>query len=247
MGSRLSNKTALVTAAANGIGRSTAIAFATEGARVIATDVDENGLAALKDAQPDIETRVLDVTDSNHIADAAAELSPNVLFNCAGYVADGPILKCSPEQWEFSLRLNLTSMYALIRAMLPDMVNGGSGSIINVASVASSIVGVPNRFVYGVTKAGVIGLTKSVAIDYVHHGVRCNAICPGTIQTPSLEHRLSAFEDPQAARAQFEARQPMRRLGRAEEVAALAVYLASDESAFTTGGIHVIDGGWTVA
>jgi len=239
---RLAGKTALVTAAAQGIGRATAELFAAEGATVWATDINLDGLSDLAGC----ETALLDVRDEASIAEALARSGPlDVLFNCAGAVPGGTILDCSPEQWALAYDLNLTSMYRIIRAALPDMIARGGGSIVNMSSVASSIKGVPNRFSYGVTKAGVIGLTKAVAADFVGQGIRCNAICPGTIETPSLHERLRATGDYEGALAAFVARQPMGRLGQASEVAALALYLASDDAAFTTGQIHVIDGGWT--
>jgi 2-keto-3-deoxy-L-fuconate dehydrogenase len=247
MSNRLNGKRALVTAAGQGIGRATALAFAAEGARVIATDINAKTLGELTDANRTIETRLLDVTDSAAIEALARDVGAvDVLFNCAGFVHHGTILDCAPDAWNFSLNLNLTSMYRMIRALLPRMLEAGGGSIVNMSSVASSIRGTPNRFVYGVTKAGVIGLTKSVAADYVAKGIRCNAICPGTVATPSLEDRINAFEDPVAARADFIRRQPMGRLGTAQEIAALAVFLASDESSYTTGAIHVVDGGWSM-
>ncbi|MFS2110169.1 SDR family oxidoreductase [Sphingomonas sp. Sphisp140] len=239
---RLAGKTALVTAAAQGIGRATAELFAGEGATVWATDVNLDGLSDLAGCR----TARLDVRDEASIAEALASAGPlDVLFNCAGAVPGGTILDCTAEQWALAQDLNLTSMYRIIRTALPAMIARGGGSIVNMSSVASSIKGVPNRFAYGVTKAGVIGLTKAVAADFVGQGIRCNAICPGTIETPSLHERLRATGDYEAALSAFVARQPMGRLGQAEEVAALALYLASDESAFTTGQIHVIDGGWT--
>ena len=247
MSNRLNGKRALVTAAGQGIGRATALAFAAEGARVIATDINAKTLGELTNANRTIETRLLDVTDSAAIEALARDVGAvDVLFNCAGFVHHGTILDCAPDAWNFSLNLNLTSMYRMIRALLPRMLEAGGGSIVNMSSVASSIRGTPNRFVYGVTKAGVIGLTKSVAADYVAKGIRCNAICPGTVATPSLEDRINAFEDPVAARADFIRRQPMGRLGTAQEIAALAVFLASDESSYTTGAIHVVDGGWSM-
>jgi 2-dehydro-3-deoxy-L-fuconate 4-dehydrogenase len=247
MSNRLNGKRALVTAAGQGIGRATALAFAAEGARVIATDINAKTLGELTDANRTIETRLLDVTDSAAIEALARDVGAvDVLFNCAGFVHHGTILDCAPDAWNFSLNLNLTSMYRMIRALLPRMLEAGGGSIVNMSSVASSIRGTPNRFVYGVTKAGVIGLTKSVAADYVAKGIRCNAICPGTVATPSLEDRINAFDDPVAARADFIRRQPMGRLGTAKEIAALAVFLASDESSYTTGAIHVVDGGWSM-
>lgn len=247
MSDRLTGKTALITAAAQGIGRCTAEAFLREGASVIATDINEEKLAELKAQFPAITTRALNVTAQADIDHIAQTVEPNVLINCAGFVANGAILDCETKDWEFSWNLNVTSMYALIKALLPGMIARGGASIVNVSSVASSIIAAPNRFVYGVTKAAIIGLTKSVALDYIRDGIRCNVVCPGTVQTPSLDDRINAFDDPVAARAQFEDRQPMGRLGTAEEIASLIVYLASDESAYTTGGVHVIDGGWSVA
>ena len=247
MTERLKNKTALVTAAGQGIGRATALAFAAEGARVVATDINDEALDALSRETSIIRTMRLDVRDPAAIATAAADLGAvDILFNCAGFVHHGTILECDDAAWAFSLDLNVTSMYRMTRAFLPAMLKAGHGNIINMSSVASSITGVPNRFVYGVTKAAVIGLTKSIAADYVGRGIRSNAICPGTVDTPSLHLRLSAQGDYEAARTAFIARQPMGRIGTADEIAALAVYLASDESAFTTGQIHVIDGGWTI-
>jgi len=247
MSNRLSGKRALVTAAGQGIGRATALAFAAEGAHVIATDINDRTLADLARTNPAIATQRLDVTDQGAVDTAARSIGAvDVLFNCAGFVHHGSILDCPPDAWAFSLELNLTSMYRVIRAFLPAMLAAGGGSIVNMSSVASSVKGAPNRCVYGATKAGVIGLTKSVAADYVARGVRCNAICPGTVETPSLGDRINAFADPVAARADFIKRQPMGRLGTADEVAALAVYLASDESSYTTGAIHLIDGGWSM-
>lgn len=245
MTGRLHGSTALVTAAAQGIGRATAFGFAREGARVLATDINVAGLASLTET-PGITVSRLDATDGAAVTEfASAHPEIDVLFNCAGFVHHGTILECSEEDWAFAFELNVHSMVHTIRACLPAMLARAKGSIINMSSVASSVSGVPNRFIYGTTKAAVIGLTKSVATDFVGQGIRCNAICPGTVATPSLEDRIGAFDDPVAARAAFIARQPMGRLGSAEEVAALAVYLASQESSFTTGTIHVIDGGWT--
>jgi 2-keto-3-deoxy-L-fuconate dehydrogenase len=239
---RLDGKTCLLTAAGQGIGRASALAMAAEGARVIATDINEAALADLEGC----ETRRLDVRDGAAIAALAAEVgAPDALFNCAGFVANGTILDCDEAQWDFSFDLNAKAMYRMIRAFLPGMVDNGGGSIINMSSVASSIIGAPNRFVYGASKAAVIGLTKAVAADFVAKGIRCNAICPGTVESPSLEERLTATGDYAAARAAFTARQPMGRIARAEEIAALVVYLASDESSYTTGVAHVIDGGWS--
>ena len=238
---RLLGKTALITAAAQGIGRATAELFAREGAKVYATDIDGDLLASIEGC----EARLLDVRDGGAISALAEELPrPDILFNCAGYVHAGSILDCDEAAWAFSLDINVTAMYRVIRAFLPGMLENGGGSIINMSSVASSVKGVPNRFVYGATKAAVIGLTKSVAADFVGQGIRCNAICPGTVRTPSLDRRLADTGDYQAAMAAFTARQPMGRLGRPEEIAELALYLAGDGSAFTTGTIHVIDGGW---
>ena len=246
MAGRLSGKLALVTAAAQGIGAATARAFAAEGANVIATDVNEAKLADLVKV-PGIRTRLLDVTRAADIDTAARELGAlDVLFNCAGFVHHGSVLDCAEKDWDFSFELNLKSMYRTIRAFLPAMLEAGRGSIVNMSSAASTIRGAPNRFAYATTKAGVIGLTKSVAIDFVARGIRCNCICPGTVETPSLEDRIAAQGDRDVARRAFVARQPIGRLGRPEEIAALAVYLASDESAFTTGTAVSIDGGWSI-
>ncbi len=243
----LSNKTAFVTAAGQGIGRAVATAYAEAGASVIATDINAEALAEVSAAHPTITTAVLDVTDAAAIAAIAASVGAcDIIFNCAGYVHDGTILQCDEDDWARSFAINITPMYRIIRAFLPAMLANGGGSIINVASVAGSISGVPNRFVYGVTKAGVIGLTKSIAADYVAQGIRCNAICPGTVATPSLDDRINSFADPVAARRSFIERQPMGRLGKPDEIAALAVYLASDGAGFTTGVAHVIDGGFTL-
>lgn len=246
MAGRLRSKTALVTAAAQGIGRATALAFAAEGAQVVATDIAEDKLRDLAD-RPGITTRRLDVTDMAAVEALAAELGAiDVLANIAGFVHHGTVLDCAEKDWDFSFDLNVKSMYRTIRAVLPGMLQKGGGSIINMSSVASSLRGLPNRFVYGATKAAVIGLTKAVAIDFIRQGVRCNAICPGTIETPSLQGRIAAFADPEAARRDFIARQPIGRLGTAEEIAAVAVYLASDESAYTTGTYIIADGGVTL-
>lgn len=240
---RLTGKTALVTAAGQGIGRASALAMAAEGARVFATDVNEATLATLDG----VETFVLDVRDPASIAAAVKRVgAPDVLFNCAGFVANGTILDCDEDEWAFSFDLNVTAMYRMCRAFLPGMLDRGSGNIINMSSVVSSIIAAPNRFAYGATKAAVIGLTKSIAADFVTKGIRCNAICPATVESPSLEDRLAATGDYEAARAAFVARQPMGRIGRPEEIAALVVYLASDESAYTTGTAQVIDGGWAL-
>jgi 2-keto-3-deoxy-L-fuconate dehydrogenase len=247
MTQRLSNKTALITAAGQGIGRATAEAFIREGARVIATDINQEQLATLTGCT----TRKLDVTDAAAVAALAKEIGKvDVLFNCAGFVHHGTILDCDEKAWDFSFDLNVRSMYRMMRAFLPGMLEQRSGSIINMASVASSIKGAPNRFVYGATKAAVIGMTKAVAADFVAKGVRCNAICPGTVESPSLRQRIDAQARNSGlslaeVEAAFVARQPLGRVGKTEEVAALALYLASDESAFTTGATHVIDGGWS--
>lgn len=246
MAGRLAGKRVLVTAAAQGIGRATAVAMAREGALVLATDVNRTLLVDLE-AEQNLTTELLDVTDAAQIASVAKEQAAfDVLVNVAGFVHHGSILECEERDYDFSMNLNVKSMYRTIRAFLPGMLDQGSGSIINVASVASSIKGLPNRFVYGASKAAVIGLTKSVAADYVRRGVRCNAIAPGTVESPSLDERIAAFDDPEAARRDFIARQPMGRLGRPEEIAAIAVYLASDESAYTTGQVFIVDGGLTI-
>ena len=243
---RLQGKRCLVTAAGQGIGRASALMMAREGARVIATDINQAALDALRAENGAIKTRLLNVRDKAAVAAAAAEIGAvDALFNCAGFVANGTILDCDEDQWAFSLDLNMTAMYRMCRAFLPAMIESGGGSIINMASVASSIIAAPNRFVYGATKAGVIGLTKSIAADFIGKGIRANAICPGTVESPSLEERLRATGDYEAAKAAFIARQPIGRIGKAEEIAALVVYLASDESAYTTGVAHLIDGGWS--
>ena len=241
---RLEGKTCLVTAAGQGIGRASVLAMAAEGAKVIATDINEEALQEL--AEQGIETAVLNVRDPEAVKAAAAEYSDvNVLFNCAGYVANGTILDCDEDDWSFSFDLNVTAMYRMIRNFLPNMLGSDGASIINMASVASSEIAVPNRFAYGASKAAVIGMTKSVAADFVTQGVRCNAICPGTVDSPSLHERLHATGDYEAALAAFIARQPLGRIATAEEIASLVVYLASDESNYTTGQSHVVDGGWS--
>jgi 2-keto-3-deoxy-L-fuconate dehydrogenase len=241
---RLEGKRCLVTAAGQGIGRASALAMHGQGGRVIATDINRQALAELSDQG--LETAVLDVRDAAAITAFRDRVGGmDVLFNCAGFVDHGTILDCDERAWAFSFDLNVTAMYRMMRAFLPGMVERRSGSIINTASVASSIIGAPNRFVYGATKAAVIGMTKSVAADFITSGVRCNAICPGTVESPSLGERMRAQGDYETARAAFVARQPMGRLGTPEEIAALVVYLASDESSFTTGAAHVIDGGWS--
>lgn len=246
MSERLAGKTALVTAAAQGIGRATALALAAEGAKVLATDIDADKLGEL-DTNSSIELRRLDVTDGAAVAAFAAEVGAvDVLCNVAGFVHHGTVLDCEESDWDFSFDLNAKSMYRTIRAFLPAMLAAGGGSIVNMSSVASSLRGLPNRFVYGASKAAVIGLTKAVAADYIARNIRCNAICPGTVESPSLEARIAAFDDPVAARRAFIARQPLGRLGTPEEIAAMAVYLASDESVYTTGTAMVVDGGVTL-
>lgn len=246
---RLAGKTAFVTAAGQGIGRATALAFAAEGANVIATDINAAAIAQL--ACERIRPLALDVLDPGAIARAATDAQQvDILFNCAGFVHQGTILDATEEQWDFAFALNVRSMFRSIRALLPGMLARGGGAIINMASAVGSIKGAPNRSVYGTTKAAVVGLTKSVAADYVARGIRCNCICPGTVQTPSLDERIAANAaaagSVEASRAAFVARQAMGRLGAPEEIAALAVYLASDEARFVTGQAMVIDGGWTL-
>ncbi|MGJ8617293.1 MAG: SDR family oxidoreductase [Sulfitobacter sp.] len=242
---RLSGKRVLVTAAGQGIGRASALAMAAQGARVFATDVNMDTLSTMED----VETFVLDVRDDDSVASGVARAKPDVLFNCAGFVHHGTVLDTTDNDWEFAFDLNVRSMMRTIRAALPGMLERGGGSIINMSSAASSIIGAPNRFIYGATKAAVIGLTKSVAVDYVARGIRCNCICPGTVESPSWHDRVDILGkelgSKDAALKQFVERQPMGRVATAEEIAALVVYLASDESAFTTGHPHIIDGGWS--
>jgi 2-keto-3-deoxy-L-fuconate dehydrogenase len=245
MAGRLAGRVAFVTAAAQGMGRAAALAFAGEGARVWATDINAEGIASLKNDA--IQTRVLDVTDEAAIARVAREAGDiDILFNCAGIVHHGSILDATPKDWDQAFAVNVKSMYLVSRAFIPGMLKKGRGSIINMASVASSIRGLPNRFVYGASKAAVIGLTKSIAADYVAKGIRCNAICPGTVDTPSLQGRINAFADPVQARKDFVARQPMGRLGTVEDITGILVFLASDESLFATGNAYSIDGGMTI-
>jgi 2-keto-3-deoxy-L-fuconate dehydrogenase len=240
---RLRGKTAVVTAAASGIGRASAEAFLRAGARVLAVDIDAQALGTLAGCEPHV-VDVRDVASITAFAKAAGRV--DVLFNCAGTVPKGTVLDVDFATWTAAFELNVHSMYHMIRAFLPAMLAARAGSIINMSSVAGSITGVPDRCAYGATKAAVIGLTKSVAADFVAHGIRCNAICPGTVDTPSLQARLHSYGDYTKTRAEFEARQPMGRLGKPEEIAALALYLASDESGFTTGQTHIVDGGWMI-
>jgi len=240
MTGRLTGKTALLTATGQGIGRATAELMIAEGANVIATDLDADKLSDLTGAR----TQGLNVLDGQAITELAADIGAvDILFNCAGFVHNGTILDCDEDAWDFSFNLNSKAMYRMIRAFLPAMLDAGGGSIVNIASVASSVMGVPNRFVYSASKAAAIGITKAVAADFVTRGIRCNAICPGTVDSPSLHERLAESGDYEAAYKAFVARQPMGRIGKAEEIAELAVYLASDASAFTTGQVHIIDGG----
>jgi 2-keto-3-deoxy-L-fuconate dehydrogenase len=240
--SRLQNKIALVTAAGQGIGRAAAELFAKEGARVIAVDINPATLATLTGMQ----TRQVDLMDATAIEALSRDVGGvDILFNCAGFVHAGTLLTTTDEDFDFSFNLNVKSAFRMIRSFLPGMIARGGGSIINMSSVASSVIGVPNRFVYGASKAALIGLTRSVAIDFVKDAVRCNVICPGTVQSPSLDQRLAATGDAAKARAEFISRQPMGRIAKAEEIAELALYLASDASAFTTGATHIIDGGWS--
>jgi 2-keto-3-deoxy-L-fuconate dehydrogenase len=250
MAGRLAGKTAFITAAGQGIGRGAALAFAREGAQVWATDLNAKTLADLE-GKDGIRTRVLDVLDEaaiNKLAGEVAQLSGpvDILFNCAGFVHHGTILDCTLKDWEFSFNLNVKSMYLVTRSLLPGMLKKGGGSIINMSSIASSVKGLPNRFVYGATKAAVIGLTKSIAADYVKQGIRCNCIGPGTVDTPSLGERINAFADPVQAKKDFIARQPMGRLGSVEDITGILVFLASDESKFATGNMYSIDGGMTI-
>ena len=246
VGERLKGKTAFITAAGQGMGKAAAIAYAAEGAKVWATDLNPGPLQSLAGV-PGITIRQLDATDEKAIAKLAAEAGAvDVLLNAAGYVHHGTILDCSPKDWDFSMNVNVRSMYLMTRGFLPGMLAKGNGSIINLASIASSIKGIPNRLVYGTSKAAVIGLTKAIAADYVKQGIRCNAVCPGTIDTPSLADRINAFADPVQARKDFIARQPMGRLGTVEDMVPLFIYLASDESSFATGTTFSIDGGMTI-
>lgn len=245
MTNRMQGKRALVTAAAQGIGEATARAFAAEGAEVFATDINEDKLGELSSV-PGIATRVLDATDGAAITRLVAELDPfDVLFNCAGFVHHGSAVDCTDDEWDMAFDLNVKSMFRLCRAVIPGMITRGGGSIINMSSIVANR-GLPNRFAYGASKAAVVGLTRSIAADFIGNQIRCNAICPGTVQSPSLDQRIAAFDDPVAARKAFIERQPMGRLGRATEIASMAVYLACDESVFTTGTLMNVDGGMTL-
>ena len=247
MGQRLKGKRALITAAGQGIGRATAIAMANEGATVFATDINMDALSTIRDQN--IETFELDARNDKSVKEGVSHAAPDVLFNCAGFVHHGTILDTTHDDLDFAFDLNVRSMVRTVKAALPGMLEHGGGSIINMSSAASSIIGAPNRFIYGTTKAAVVGLTKSVAVDYISKGIRCNCICPGTVESPSWHDRVTALGEElgsyEAALEQFVSRQPMGRVASAEEIAALVVYLGSDESAFTTGHAHIIDGGWS--
>ena len=247
MNKRLENKNIIVTAAGQGIGRATAIAYHNEGANVVATDLNEKTLQTLKKEYPKINIYTLDATDNNAIQTFTKTLEKvDVLFNAVGFVHHGTILDCEEKDWDFSFNVNVKSMYLMIKSIIPQMQKQNKGSIINISSIASSIKGLPFRFVYGASKAAIIGLTKSIAADYVKQNIRCNAIAPGTVHTPSWEGRVNASNDPVQAKKDFIARQPMGRLGTPEEIAAIAVYLASDESSFATGNTFSVDGGMTI-
>ena len=247
---RLAGKRGLGTAAAHGIGRASALALAQAGGHVFATEVDEAALASLQlEAEGALETFLLDARNDDSVTEGVARALPDVLFNCAGFVHHGTVLDATGADWDFAFDLNVRSMMRTIQMALPGMLERGGGAIINMSSACSSVIGAPNRFVYGTTKAAVIGLTKSVAVDFMTQGIRCNCICPGTVESPSLETRIKALGEEmgsyEAARDAFIARQPMGRMASAAEIASLVVYLASDESAFTTGHAHIIDGGWS--
>jgi len=247
MNGRLENKNIIVTAAGQGIGKATAIAFHNEGANIVATDLNEKTLIDLNKEFPKIKVFTLDSTDKGAIETFADSISKvDVLFNAVGFVHHGSILDCDEKDWDFSFNVNIKSMYFMCKAILPKMLNQNKGSIINIASIASSLKGLPNRFVYGASKAAIIGLTKSIASDFVKQNIRCNAIAPGTVFTPSWEDRVKQSDNPIQAKKDFIARQPMGRLGTAEEIAAMAIYLASDESTFTTGNTFSVDGGMTI-
>ncbi|AUC52266.1 NAD(P)-dependent oxidoreductase [Sagittula sp. P11] len=243
----LAGKTALVTAAANGIGRASAEALAARGATVIATDIDGDGVARIAEGTDRISAHRLDVLDADAVAALIADLPPvDILVNCAGWVHDGSILDCDDAVWDRSFELNAKALFRLTKAVLPGMLDKGAGSIVNIASIVSSEKGAPRRFAYGASKAAIIGMTKSIAADFVKDGIRCNAICPGTVQSPSLEDRLRATGDFDKALASFTARQPMGRLGKPEEIAAMVCYLAGDLAGFTTGQAFAVDGGWSI-
>ena len=247
MSKRLENKNIVVTAAGQGIGRATAIAFHNEGASVIATDINNKTLETLNKERPNIKVKNLDSTNKKAIEEFSATLDKvDVLFNAVGFVHHGTILDCDEKDWDFSFNVNIKSMYLMTKFILPKMIEQNKGNIINISSIASSLKGIPNRFVYGTTKAAIIGFTKSIASDYIKNNIRCNAIAPGTVHTPSWEGRVKAAKDPVQAKKDFIARQPMGRLGTAEEIASLAIYLASDESDFVTGITHAIDGGASI-
>jgi len=243
---RLEGKVAVISAAGQGIGKATALRFAKEGCSVIATDINASTLSTLEGVKG-IETQLLDVTNKDAIIDFASKIDKiDILFNCAGFVHNGTILECEEKDWDFSFDLNVKSQYRMCRAFLPKMVKQQSGCIINMSSVASSIKGVNNRFVYGTTKAAVIGSTKSLAMDYIESGIRVNCVCPGTVETPSWQQRVDASPDPEKAKKDFIARQKMKRLGTAEEIASNVLYLASEEAGYTTGTCSIIDGGWSI-
>ena len=247
MGKRLENKNIVVTAAGQGIGRATAIAFSNEGANVYATDINETTLKSLNKEHQNIKVKRLDSTDKSAVEEFSKSLDKiDVLFNAVGFVHHGSILECDEKDWDFSFNVNIKSMYFMIKSLIPKMIKQKKGNIINVSSIASSLKGLPNRFVYGSSKAAIIGLTKSIAADFIKDNIRCNAIAPGTVHTPSWEDRVKAFKDPVQAKKDFIARQPMGRLGTPKEIADLAVYLASDESNFVTGVTHAIDGGMSI-
>ena len=247
MSKRLENKNVLITAAGQGIGRATAIAFHNEGAKVYATDINDKTLKTLKEEYSEIEIYNLDSTNKTAVEKYCSQIKNiDVLFNAVGFVHHGTILECDEKDWDFSFNVNIKSMYLMTKSIIPKMIKQNKGSIINISSIASSLRGLPNRFVYGTTKAAIIGFTKSIASDYIKNNIRCNAIAPGTVHTPSWEGRVQATKDPVQAKKDFIARQPMGRIGTPEEVASLAVYLASDESDFVTGVVHPIDGGMSI-
>ena len=247
MTNRLKNKNIVVTAAGQGIGRATAIAFNKEGANVYATDINDQTLEALNKEYPNIKVNNLDSTNKKAVEEFSASLDQvDVLFNAVGFVHHGTILECDEKDWDFSFNTNIKSMYFMTKSILPKMVKQNKGIIINISSIASSLRGLPNRFVYGTTKAAIIGFTKSIASDFIKNNIRCNAIAPGTVHTPSWEERVQSAKDPVQAKKDFIARQPMGRLGTPEEIASLAIYLASDESVFVTGITHAIDGGMSI-